>query len=186
MHGSFNAIELHGQYAMAIRLEFIKFVVPNRDCGRCASAIAARTALARSASFPKEPTAGSFLSKSQTNATTLEVNKMKNHMKILSKSPMLTGLLGILAFPLAQADITSWNNSPMNYQNSELNYENSPLNYNNSPMNYENSPLNYNSERIIRDNSGKAMGYAVPKSDGGVNYFDMEGHREGYQGPDSR
>jgi hypothetical protein len=111
---------------------------------------------------------------------------MKHRMKILRKLPRLTALAAILAGPIVQADITSWNNSPMNYQNSEMNYENSPLNYNNSPMNYENSSLNYNSERIIRDNSGQAIGYAVPKSDGGVNYFDMEGHREGYQGPDSR
>lgn len=86
----------------------------------------------------------------------------------------------------AVADVTNWENSPYNYENSELNYENSPLNYNNSPLNYQNSPLNYNSDRIVRDNSGHAMGYAVPKSDGGVNYYDMQGHRRGYQGPDSR
>ncbi len=84
------------------------------------------------------------------------------------------------------ADVTDYNNSPYNYENSEMNYENSPMNYNNSPLNYQNSPLNYNSDRIVRDNSGHAMGYAVPKPDGGVNYFDMQGHREGYQGPGSR
>ena len=84
------------------------------------------------------------------------------------------------------ADITNWENNPMNYENSEMNYENSPMNYNNSPMNYQNNPMNYNSDRIVRDNSGHAMGYAVPKPDGGVNYFDMQGHREGYQGPGSR
>lgn len=104
-----------------------------------------------------------------------------------TQSVTLAVAIGLLTSMTVKADAPpSWNNSPLNYQNSELNYENSPLNYNNSPLNYQNSPLNYNSERIIRDNSGKAMGYAVPKSDGGVNYFDMEGHREGYQGPDSR
>lgn len=107
-------------------------------------------------------------------------------MKHMNKLNLLAALIGILSTVTVEADITSWNNSPYNYQNSEMNYENSPMNYNNSPMNYENSPMNYNSERIIRDNTGEAMGYAVPKSDGGVNYFDMEGHREGYQGPDSR
>lgn len=107
-------------------------------------------------------------------------------MKHMIRINLLAAVIGFLPTVPVQADITSWNNSPMNYQNSEINYENSPMNYNNSPMNYENSPMNYNSERIIRDNSGEAMGYAVPKSDGGVNYFDMEGHRQGYQGPDSR
>lgn len=107
-------------------------------------------------------------------------------MKHMIRLNLLAAVVGIISTVPAQADVTSWNNSPMNYQNSEMNYENSPMNYNNSPMNYENSPMNYNSERIIRDNSGQATGYAVPKSDGGVNYFDMEGHREGYQGPDSR
>jgi hypothetical protein len=83
----------------------------------------------------------------------------------------------------ARADITNWDKSPLNYENSELNYENSPLNYNNSPLNYQNSPMNYNSDRIIRDNSGDAIGYEVRKPDGGVNYFDMQGNRRGYQGP---
>ena len=96
-------------------------------------------------------------------------------------------LLGLVTISWnAIPDVTSWTNSPYNYENSEMNYENSPFNYNNSPMNYKNSPLNYNSDRIVRDNSGHAMGYAVPKSDGGVNYYDMQGHRRGYQGPDSR
>jgi hypothetical protein len=71
----------------------------------------------------------------------------------------------ILAARPGIADITNWENNPMNYQN---------------------NPMNYNSDRIVRDNSGHAMGYAVPKPDSGVNYFDMQGHREGYQGPGSR
>lgn len=107
-------------------------------------------------------------------------------MKNPSNRPnrILVSLAVLLPMGTVSADITSWNNSPYNYQNSEMNYKNSPMNYNNSPMNYENSPMNYNSERIIRDNSGRATGYAVPKSDGGVNYFDLHGHREGYQAPD--
>lgn len=104
-----------------------------------------------------------------------------------NQSVILAVTVGLLTSMTVEADAPpSWNNSPLNYQNSELNYENSSLNYNNSPLNYQNSPLNYNSERVIRDNSGQATGYAVPKPDGGVNYFDLEGNREGYQGPDSR
>jgi hypothetical protein len=53
-------------------------------------------------------------------------------------------------------------------------------------MNMENNPININSDRIIRDSSGEATGYAVPKADGGVNYYDLQGNRQGYQGPDSR
>jgi len=94
--------------------------------------------------------------------------------------------IAILSSGMSWADITNWDNNPMNYENSEMNYENSPMNYNNSPMNYQNNPMNYNSDRIIRDNSGHAMGYEVPKPDGGVNYFDLQGHRRGYQGPGSR
>lgn len=111
-------------------------------------------------------------------------------MKLFTYSIHVTTLTGILLLSAYSGkgltDVTNWNNSPLNYENSEINYENSSLNYNNSPMNYENSPMNYNSDRIIRDNSGHATGYAVPKSDGGVNYFDMQGHRRAYQGPDSR
>jgi len=79
------------------------------------------------------------------------------------------------------ADVTNWANNPNNFENSTMNFDNSPMNYNNSPMNFQNNPMNLNSDRIIRDNSGNARGYAVPKSDGGVNYFDLQGHREGYE-----
>ena len=99
---------------------------------------------------------------------------------------LLLSIVPAIAPSPAMADVTNWENNPMNYENSQLNYENSSMNYNNSPMNYENSPMNYNSDRIVRDNSGHAIGYEVPKSDGGVNYFDMQGHRQAYQRPGSR
>lgn len=75
---------------------------------------------------------------------------------------------------------TSYDNSPLNYDNSPMNYDNSPMNYKNSPMNYKNSPMNMNSKRIIRDERGNAKGYAVPKQNGGVNIFDLDGNREYY------
>jgi hypothetical protein len=111
-----------------------------------------------------------------------------NGLKFLYRSVLLPLALSclLLTSETGSADVTNWDNNPMNYENSEMNYENSPLNYNNSPMNYQNNPMNYNSNRIIRDNSGHAMGYEVPKPDGGVNYFDLSGHRKGYQGPGSR
>jgi hypothetical protein len=85
---------------------------------------------------------------------------------------------------MLHSDLTSWDQSPMNFENSEYNFENSPMNFNNSPGNFLNSPMNWGSDRIIRDNEGHAEGYAVPKPGGGINYFDLEGHRKGYQGPD--
>lgn len=87
---------------------------------------------------------------------------------------------------LSIADFTNWENSPLNFDNSEMNYENSSLNFNNSPINFQNNPMNFNSDRIVRDNGGDAIGYAVPKRDGGVNYFDLTGNRMGYQGGHDR
>ena len=102
-------------------------------------------------------------------------------------SSTLKRTLSVLSLLVAtfsvSADPTLWSQNPMNYANNPLNYQNSPLNYNNSPMNWENNPMNLNSHRIIRDNSGRAMGYAVPKPDGGVNYYDVDGDREGYEDP---
>lgn len=105
------------------------------------------------------------------------------HIPVLVKSG---AALGLLLAMTVDADVTNWNNSPYNFQNSEMNWENSPMNFRNSPMNMENNPININSDRIIRDSSGEATGYAVPKADGGVNYYDLQGNRQGYQGPDSR
>lgn len=73
-----------------------------------------------------------------------------------------------------------WNSSPYNFQNSPYNFNNSPYNFNNSPFNFQNSPYNLNSNRGIYDEEGNRSGYAVPRSDGGVNIFDNDGNRAGY------
>jgi hypothetical protein len=73
-----------------------------------------------------------------------------------------------------------YDSSPMNFDNSLINFDNSPTNFNNSPLNFENSPMNYNSSRIIRSNSGEAIGYGVPKENGGMNIYNLDGEREGY------
>ena len=91
---------------------------------------------------------------------------------------LFTFLLLFSGVAIAQSD---WNSSPYNYKNSPYNYENSPYNYKNSPYNYDNSPYKSNNDRIIRDNQGRAKGYAVPKEDGGTNYYDLKGNRKGYK-----
>jgi len=78
------------------------------------------------------------------------------------------------------AEVTSWENSPYNWDNSEHNWENSSNNWENSPNNWENNPNNWNSDRIIRDNSGNAKGYAVPNSNGVINIYDLDGNRDSY------
>lgn len=85
----------------------------------------------------------------------------------------LTFFLTSLVGSLSHAQVTSWENSPMNYQNSPMNYENSPMNYNNSPM-------NYNSNNGVYDNSGKRIGYEVTAPSGVTNVFDSNGNRIGY------
>lgn len=86
-------------------------------------------------------------------------------------------LLMSVAFNAAADD---WNTSPNNWNNSPNNWDNSPNNWNNSPNNWNNSPNRWGNERIIRDNSGNPTGYAVPKADGGVNFYDSNGNRRGY------
>ena len=86
----------------------------------------------------------------------------------------------ILLTPLSLHAGTAWEDSPYNWDNSENNWDNSSNNWENSPNNWENSPNNWNSDRIIRDNSGNPTRYAVPKSDGGANIYDLDGNREGY------
>ena len=56
--------------------------------------------------------------------------------------------------------------------------------FNNSPLNFENSTNRYGNENIIRNNQGNAVGYEVEKSDGGVNYFNLNGERQGYKAGD--
>ena len=79
----------------------------------------------------------------------------------------------LILIPLVINAGTAWEDSPYNWENSINNWDN-------SPNNWENSPNNWNSDRIIRDNSGNPTGYAVPKSDGGANIYDLDGVREGY------
>ena len=87
-------------------------------------------------------------------------------------------LVLFLAVPCFGQDYES---SPFNYDNSPYNYENSPYNYRNSRDNWDNSPYKWGNDRIIRDNDGNPQGYAVPKRDGGVNFFDLDGNRKGYE-----
>ena len=76
------------------------------------------------------------------------------------------GLIAALATPLAIAQVTNWDNSP--------------LNYNNSPLNYQNSPMNYNSNNGVYDNSGNRIGYQTQSPSGVTNVFDNKGNRIGY------
>ena len=73
-----------------------------------------------------------------------------------------------------------WESSPYNWENNSLNWDNSSLNWDNNSLNWDNSPNNWDSNRIIRNTDGDATGYAVPKTGGGINYFNLDGIREGY------
>lgn len=74
----------------------------------------------------------------------------------------------------------AWESSPYNWENNFLNWDNSSTNWENNPNNWDNNSNNWNSNRVIRDNNGNATGYAVPKENGGTNYFNLDGIREGY------
>jgi hypothetical protein len=76
----------------------------------------------------------------------------------------------------------NWRNSPDNWNNSRSNWQNSSQDWQNSPQNWQNSGANYNNANGIYDSSGNRIGYAVPRSDnGGVNYYNNDGRRGGYQ-----
>ena len=81
---------------------------------------------------------------------------------------------------VTMAGAQSWNSSPSNWKNSPSNWDNSSSNWDNSPSNWDNSPSKYDNNRIVRDNNGNAQGYAVPKEDGGTNFYDLDGGRRGY------
>src|SRR5579863_3587626 len=68
----------------------------------------------------------------------------------------------------------SWANSPQNWQNS-------PDNWQNNSQNWQNSGDNYYSTNGIYDSSGNRTGYSVPTENGGINYFNNDGSRRGYQ-----
>jgi hypothetical protein len=75
----------------------------------------------------------------------------------------------------------NWRNNPDNWQNSPQNWQNSSQNWKNSPQNWQNNGNNYNSTNGIYDRNGNRIGYGVPSANGGVNYFNNDGSRSGYQ-----
>jgi hypothetical protein len=75
----------------------------------------------------------------------------------------------------------NWQNSPDNWQNSSQNWHNRSDDWKNSPQNWENSGNNYNNANGIYDSNGNRVGYSVPSADGGINYFNNDGSRRGYQ-----
>jgi hypothetical protein len=89
----------------------------------------------------------------------------------------------VAAPQLAWAQVMDWSSSPFNWQNSPHNWDNSPHNWRNSPNNWENSPHRFGNDRIIRGPTGTPEGYAVPKPDGGINFFGLDGTRQGYLPP---
>lgn len=93
----------------------------------------------------------------------------------------VTKILLVLGFSFSSiVSAQDWNSSPDNWQNSQNNWENSSSNWRNSPNNWQNSPNRWGNERIISDSDGSPAGYAVPKLDGGVNFYDSQGNRRGY------
>jgi hypothetical protein len=86
----------------------------------------------------------------------------------------------MIASTSAVSQSSPWNSSPNNRDNNSTNLQNSQHSWENSPANWANSKHNLESNRLIRDSSGKPIGYAVPKSDGGTNYFDFDGTRKAY------
>lgn len=105
-------------------------------------------------------------------------------MKNIASIVLLIGLLAAAALTAMPAAAQDWNSNPANWKNNPGNWQNSPSNWRNNPGNWENSPSRYGNDRIIRDNEGNARGYAVPKDDGGVNFFDFSGNRRGYLPPE--
>lgn len=87
--------------------------------------------------------------------------------------------IGLVLVTVSKAG--GFNDSPHNWRNSPNNWDNSSHNWNNSRHNFNNSVNKFNNDRIIRGNSGKPSGFAVPKSGGGVNYFDLDGTRRGWR-----
>jgi predicted PurR-regulated permease PerM len=77
--------------------------------------------------------------------------------------------------------LQNWKNSPDNWQNSSQNWQNSSQNWQNSPGNWQNSGNNYYNTNGIYDSNGNRIGYSVPSANGGVNYFNNNGSRRGYQ-----
>jgi len=109
-------------------------------------------------------------------------NQLSRKEAIMKTVIVILTLFGLGVTAQAQ----DWTSSPNNWANLSSNWQNSPNNWRNSPNNWQNSPNRWGNERIIRDQSGRAAGYAVPRPDGGVNYFDLNGNRKAYQPPKSK
>jgi len=75
----------------------------------------------------------------------------------------------------------NWRNSPGNWQNSSQNWQNSSQNWQNNPQNWQNNANNYNQANGVYDSNGGRTGYSVPSANGGMNYFNNDGSRKGYQ-----
>jgi hypothetical protein len=77
--------------------------------------------------------------------------------------------------------------SPYTHSNNPYTSSNNPYTSDNNRYSNDNNPYNQSSTRIIRDNSGQPIGYAVPKKDGGTNYFSYDStERKGYQSGGSK
>jgi hypothetical protein len=81
---------------------------------------------------------------------------------------------------VASAQVTNWDNSPMNFKNSDMNWNNSSSNFKNSPYNWETSEYNFNTKAGVYDNSGNRLGYETMNKDGVLNYYDNSGNRTAY------
>ena len=101
-------------------------------------------------------------------------------MKIVACSAVFAAVLACALLLSSPAPAQDWNSNPNNWKNSSINWENSSINWKNNPNTWKNSPMKWGNDRIVRDTEGNPQGYAVPKKDGGVNFFDLDGNRRGY------
>jgi len=74
--------------------------------------------------------------------------------------------------------------NPYSAANNPYSAQNNQYSPNNNPLNPKNNRYNPKSERIIRNSYGQAIGYGVPRSDGGTNYYSYDEGYEGYQSPE--
>lgn len=110
-----------------------------------------------------------------------EIKNEELYFKETTKAYIATIVIALLAIAISFVHADDyWESSPYNWKNSTNNWDNTEYNWKNSPNNWDNSPNNYNSKTIIRNEQGKPTGYVVPKTDGGVNYYDLKGNRKGY------
>jgi hypothetical protein len=108
----------------------------------------------------------------------LKISSCRGYHKMCVRRMALAG--AFVSFLSGASYATEWQSSPYNWQNSPYNWQNSPYNWQNSPNNWQNSPQRFGNDRIIRDQDGQPQGYMVPRQDGGLNFFDFQGNRQGY------